>query len=282
MYKLFFTFYKMQLLSFVNGQKRKIYFTQKLIHSNVVNAFHSLHNMKNFLTARWANLIMANYEIDPEILKPYLPAGTELDYYHGKTFVSLVGFMFLHTKIFGVHIPGLGNFEEINLRFYVIRKENGVIKRGVVFINETVPYKAVAWLANVLYKEHYTAIPTKHNWLITNDNKQIDYYWRINNNWNFIKVNASSMKAPMKAGSIEEFIFEHYYGYTKVSEEKTEEYKIEHERWNINEIKSVEINCDFKAMYGNDFSHLSSKQPASIMIAEGSDIAVKWKRVKVM
>ncbi len=238
--------------------------------------------MINFLTAHWANLIMANYEIDPEILKPYLPAGTSLDYYHGKTFVSLVGFMFLRTKIFGIHIPGLGNFEEINLRFYVIRKENGVVKRGVVFINETVPYKAVAWLANVLYKEHYSAIPTKHNWFINDTEKQIDYHWRINNNWNFIKVNASSNHEPMQEDSIEEFIYQHYYGYTRVTAEKTEEYKIEHDRWMVNAVKSIEINCDFTAMYGKDFSHLAAQNPSSIMLAEGSNIAVKWKRVKVV
>lgn len=237
--------------------------------------------MKNFLTAQWSNLIMANYEIDPAILKPYLPAGTELDYYHGKTFVSLVGFMFLRTKIFGISIPSLGNFEEINLRFYVLRKENGIIKRGVVFINETVPSKIVAWIANVLYKEHYSVIPTKHSWLTGNDEKQIEYYWNADDEWNYLKVKASVLSQPMQQGSIEEFIFEHYFGYTKVSAKKTEEYKIEHARWLINEIKSVEITCDFKTMYGKDFRHLSSEKPSSIMLAEGSAIAVKWKRVKI-
>jgi uncharacterized protein len=235
----------------------------------------------NFLTARWENLIMANYEIDPAILQPWLPAGTELDYYHGKTYISLVGFMFVKSKLFGIPIPGLGTFEEVNLRFYVVRKDDGIIKRGVVFINETVPYKAVAWLANKLYKERYTAIPTKHSWQITPESKQVDYYWKIKNSWNHIKVDAAVENEAMVTGSIEEFIFEHYYGYTKVSNNSTEEYKVEHPRWNTNKINSANINCDFEEMYGKQFSHLTGKAPSSVMMAEGSAIAVKWKREKL-
>lgn len=237
--------------------------------------------MTNFLTARWENLVIVNYEIEPGILQPWLPAGTELDCYNGRTYVSLVGFMFIKSKIFGIPIPGLGTFEEVNLRFYVTRKDGGMIKRGVVFINETVPHKAIAWLANKLYKERYTAIPTKHSWRITIESKQVDYYWKIKNNWNYIKVNAAFGKEAIQPDSMEEFIFEHYYGYTKVSGVATEEYKIEHPRWNTNKINGVDINCDFEDMYGKSFSHLSGKAPSSVMLAEGSAIAVKWKREKL-
>ena len=97
-----------------------------------------------FLSARWENLIMANYAVPPEVLLPYLPKGVELDFYQDKTYVSLVGFMFKKTSLFSIPIPFLGTFEEINLRFYVKRVEKNSIKRGVVFINETVPYKMVA------------------------------------------------------------------------------------------------------------------------------------------
>ena len=130
--------------------------------------------MTTFLSASWRNLIMANYEVDPELLKPYLPKGVELDYYQDKCFVSLVGFLFKDTRIFKMPIPFWGNFEEINLRFYVVRKEAGKTKRGVVFINETVPNKIVAFIANKLYKEHYTTIPTKYNWLLDKNQKQIE------------------------------------------------------------------------------------------------------------
>ena len=164
----------------------------------------------NFLNAKWQNIIMANYEISPEYLLPFMPKGVELDYYQEKTFVSLVGFLFKNSTIFNVPIPFLGTFEEINLRFYVKRKAGNHIKRGVVFINETVPNKSVAFIANKLYKEHYTCIPTKHKWELTNENKIIEYQWHVNGFWNIIKINASTEKQKMKPGSMEEYIFEHY------------------------------------------------------------------------
>jgi hypothetical protein len=237
--------------------------------------------MSTFLNAKWRNLIMANYEIDAALLMPYLPKGVELDYYQGKCYVSLVGFLFENTRIFKIPIPFLGNFEEVNLRFYVVRKEAMVIKRGVVFINETVPNKIVAFIANKLYKEHYTAIPTKYNWQIDQVQKQIQYQWKVNKTWNSIKVNASTEKEKMKSGSFEEFIFEHYYGYTKVNENKSLEYKVEHPRWEINQIKDYQINCDFATFYGASFNVLNHAKPDSVMLAEGSDVRIKWKRNKI-
>ncbi|MEO9052956.1 MAG: DUF2071 domain-containing protein [Ginsengibacter sp.] len=231
-----------------------------------------------FLSARWENLIMANYEVKPEMLSAYLPHGVELDFYNNKTYVSLVGFMFIKTRLFNIPIPFLGTFEEINLRFYVKRVEGNTIKRGVVFINETVPYRIVAWLANKLYKEHYIAIPTKNTIAITSLAKKIRYEWKINKEWNHIAVNGVNIKEPMLPGSIEEFIFEHYYGYTKINEQQSIEYKVNHPRWQIHNVIDYTIHCDFKSMYGNDFSFLSHHQPDSVILAEGSPVTVKWKR----
>lgn len=236
--------------------------------------------MKTFLSAKWQNLIMVNYEIDPSILLPYLPKDVELDYFHGKTYISLVGFLFKNSSIFNIPIPSLGTFEEVNLRFYVVRKIGNEFRRGVVFINETVPNKIVAWVANQLYKEHYIAIPTTHNWNFTNGKKQIEYQWQVGSKWNSLKVIASDVKLKMAAGSIEEFIFEHYYGYTKVNPQQSIEYKIRHPSWKINPIDSCEIDCDFAAFYGDDFAVLNNTQPNSVMLAEGSDISVDWKRVR--
>jgi uncharacterized protein YqjF (DUF2071 family) len=235
--------------------------------------------MNTFLKAKWEHLIMANYEITPACLLPYLPNGVELDYFQGKAYVSLVGFLFKDTSIFNVPIPFFGTFEEVNLRFYVVRKIGNEYRRGVVFINETVPNKIVAWVANKLYKEHYTSIPTKHNWVLKGDLKEIQYQWKVQSKWNGIQVNASASSHKMVTGSIEEYIFEHYYGYTKVDDIQSIEYKINHPSWMINDIHDYKIECDFAAFYGNEFSVLNSAKPHSVMLAEGSGISVDWKRV---
>ena len=238
--------------------------------------------MAVFLKANWEHIIMANYEIEPEILSPYLPKGVSLDLYEGKAYISLVGFMFKNTKLFNIPIPVLGSFEEINLRFYVIRKEpDGKIKRGVVFINETIPYKIVAWIANKLYKEHYTVIPTKHKIRTTTTNQKIKFQWLLNEKWNSIYVEAATATEVMKENSLEKFIYEHYYGYTKINEQKTEEYQLQHPSWNVHKVNDFRINCDFEAMYGASFSVLNQTKPTAVFIAEGSSVKVNWKRTKI-
>jgi uncharacterized protein YqjF (DUF2071 family) len=234
--------------------------------------------IETFLCAQWENLIMVNYEVPPNLLIPYLPHGVELDDYNSKTFVSLVGFMFKKTRLFNVPIPFLGTFEEINLRFYVKRVEGQAIKRGVVFINETVPYKLVAWLANKLYKEHYISIPTRNNISINEHSKFIRYEWKIKNKWNYLSVNTSKVKDQMTPGSIEEFIFEHYFGYTRINSQQSQEYKVNHPRWQTNKLNNYTVDCDFLSMYGEDFAFLKDQLPHSVIIAEGSPVTVNWKR----
>ena len=231
-----------------------------------------------FLSARWENLIMANYEVDPGVLTPFLPHGVELDFYNNKTYVSLIGFMFKKTRLFKIPIPFLGTFEEINLRFYVKRIEGDTVKRGVVFINETVPYPLVAWLANRLYKEHYTAVPTKNSIVNTGSAKSIHYRWKKNKKWNHIAVHTDRENELMLPGSMEEFIFEHYYGYTKINNRLSQEYKVNHPRWRVNRVTAYDVDCDFTSMYGSSFSFLNHQQPAAVIVAEGSPVTVKWKR----
>lgn len=221
---------------------------------------------------------MANYLVDPKILVPYLPKGVELDFYDGKCFISLVGFLFKNTRIFQLPIPYLGTFEEINLRFYVKYKEGAEIKRGVVFINETVPYKLVAWVANKLYNEHYTAIPTRNRIYSSPNKKNVFYAWKVDQSWHSLEVNTDLKSEKMLPGSIEEFIFEHYYGYTKVSSEKTREYRVNHPQREIHNVLDYNIQCDFEAMYGSDFHFLNQLTPDSVIMASGSAVSVDWKR----
>ena len=131
---------------------------------------------KVFFTAQWRKLIMANYLVDPAILKKYIPAKTELDQWNGNYYVSLVGFMFQNTKVLGIHFPFHKNFDEFNLRFYVRYKEEGVWKRGVTFIKEIVPKNIVTFVANTLYRENYITLPIKHKITETKNEIYVKYF----------------------------------------------------------------------------------------------------------
>ncbi len=230
--------------------------------------------MKPFLSAEWRYLIMANYAFDPALLQPFLPAGTELDVFNQTNYVSLVGFLFDKTCLKGIPIPFHTRFEEVNLRFYVRRKENGVWKRGVVFVKEIVPKTAISLVANQLYGEHYQTMRMKHEWLINEKSLKINYSWKFGGQWQSMGVNAQNVKQPIEVGSEAEFITEHYWGYTQLSETITSEYEVRHPTWNVFPIENFEINCSFEPLYGAAFKPLDSMKPTSVLLADGSAIQV--------
>ena len=64
-----------------------------------------MNSKKPFLTAEWRHLAMLNYPVDREVLAPYIPAGTVLDTHQDVAYLSLIGFLFLKTKLLGLAIP---------------------------------------------------------------------------------------------------------------------------------------------------------------------------------
>lgn len=231
-----------------------------------------------FLTAEWKNLVMANYIVDPALLRPYLPDKTELDFFEGKCYVSLVGFMFMDTRLLGFKIPFHVNFEEVNLRFYVKYNDGGNWKRGTVFIKEIVPKPAISFIANTVYHEKYETKKMRHETVETEQELCLNYQWKHKDNWFTIQASAQKPARPMVAGSEEEFIAEHYWGYSKYNDKVTFEYNVQHPAWNVHDVKEYNIDCDFKALYGEAFAGLTNTKPNSVFVAEGSEIAVLKKR----
>ncbi|KAA3440071.1 YqjF family protein [Rufibacter hautae] len=229
---------------------------------------------KTFLTAEWRKLIMVNYAIDAQVLQKYLPPHTQLDLWNGTCYVSLIGFMFLNTKIKGIRIPFHTDFEEVNLRFYVKYPEAGVYKRGVVFIKEIVPKTAITLVANALYKEHYVTMPMQHSWDLREDALAIEYRWK-KQDWYRLGVVAQPTPQPLAPGSEEEFITEHYWGFTTRDEHTTTAYEVAHPRWEMYPVTEYQLSVDFTALYGPDFDFLNTASPRSVFLAEGSEILIK-------
>jgi uncharacterized protein len=229
--------------------------------------------MSTFLKAEWRKLVMANYAVDQNLLLPYLPAKTELDVWNNTCYVSLVGFQFIDTKVWGIKIPLHVNFEEVNLRFYVRYQHENEWRRGVVFIKEICPRAMVSFMANNLYNEHYHTMPMQHAWREDSDSIEVSYAWKLAR-WNSLKATGQNEKKPLEAGNEAEFILEHYWGYTKVSELETSEYKVEHPSWEIYPTKSYSVDVDFGNLYGSKFAFLSNEKPKSVFLVEGSEIKV--------
>ena len=231
-----------------------------------------------FLTAEWRHLAMLNYQVDPTILRHLVPAGTELDLWQNQAYVSVVGFLFLKTRVRGLLIPFHQNFEEVNLRFYVRHRGPEGWRRGVVFIRELVPRLAIALIARMVYNENYAAVPMSH--LIektpgmASKVRSVSYGWHSQKKENRILVQVQGEPQAMISGSEAEFIAEHYWGYTAQRDGSTMEYRVEHPPWRIWPAAHAELRCDVTACYGNSFSQYLEKPPASAFLAEGSAVSV--------
>lgn len=221
---------------------------------------------------------MLNYEIDPARLKPHVPAGTELDFWSGRTFVSVVGFYFQNIRVRGIPVPFHRHFEEVNLRFYVRRKTADGWRRGAVFIKELVPRRAIAWTARTFYNEPYLALPMSHRIEKIpgrpEEVKSAAYFWRFAGREHSLKLTTRGGAQPLVENSEAEFITEHYWGYTSQCDGSTLEYQVEHLRWRIWEAQTTEFQCDLAGLYGEPFCRPLNPAPASAFLAEGSAVKV--------
>jgi uncharacterized protein YqjF (DUF2071 family) len=229
--------------------------------------------LKPFLTANWRYLVMLNFAVDPRLLEPLAPPGTELDFHEGRTFLSVVGFLFLDTRVLGVPIPLHRDFEEVNLRFYVRRKKVDGWRRGVAFVQELVPRQAIAMIARTFYGEPYSALPMRHCLEHTEDRVLAEYQWRRGTRWETLAMTAIGDPQDSAQGSHEEFITEHYWGYT-ARRAGLSEYRVEHPRWRLWPAQTTRFEADVATLYGAQFVETLSAPPASAFIAEGSRVEV--------
>jgi len=235
--------------------------------------------MATFLTAEWRALAMLNYHVDPGVLQPLVPHGTELDTFAGQTFVSLVGFLFANTRVLGVPIPAHRTFEEVNLRFYVRRRVGSETRRAVTFIKELVPRPLIATVARLAYNEPYQSAPMRHTFDHVDETgtpRSVRYEWRVGPEWSGLQLEATGVGTEPRTGSEEEFITEHYWGYTRQRDGATVEYRVEHPRWRVWGASSSRVFGDLAAVYGETLGSIFSKPPTSAFIADGSPVRVGW------
>jgi uncharacterized protein len=232
-----------------------------------------------FLTAEWRDLVMLNYEVDPALLRDYVPRGVELDSFEGRTYVSLVGFRFLGTKLLGfLAVPFHTNFDEVNLRFYVRRREGAEQRRGVVFIRELVPRLAVAGLARFAYGEKYDSCPMQHEIVRTDAAILAAYEWQFAGQAFRLDAEASGTPDYVAENTLENFITEHYWGYSAQAERASVEYRVSHKRWRIWVAAKSGFEGDAAGLYGLGFGEILRRKPDSAFIAEGSPVVVHQGR----
>ncbi len=227
-----------------------------------------------FLTAQWRELAMLHYEIDPAVLAPDCPAGTEIATFEGRSFVSLVGFLFLETRVLDVPVPFHQKFEEVNLRFYVRRRVNGNWRRGVVFLREIVSSPILAFVARALYGERYLALPTRHRLETEGEETRATYGWTFESRESQLSVTVSGLARIPPPGSAEEFLVNQPWGYTRRGLSRTLEYRVDHTEWKIRNAVASGLDCDVERLYGKRFVDVLAGKPSLAFLADGSAATV--------
>lgn len=222
------------------------------------------------LTAAWLDLLMVNFVVEPARLAPLVPAGTELDTHQGVTYASLVAFRFVDTRVLGWKIPFHHRFEELNLRFYVRRQAGDELRRAVVFIREVVPRAAIALVARALYNEPYIARPMRHR--VGGDPPSVSYGWRVGGRWHTLSARARGSATVPGDDSVEAFITEHYWGYTRQRDGGTLEYRVQHPRWRVWQAE-LDPLPDLAPLYGAAWAEALNR-PVSVLLADGSPVSV--------
>ncbi len=243
-----------------------------------------------FLTAEWRHLVMASYAVPPGALAHLVPPGTELDFTDDRrTFISLIGFRFLDTRLLGgrVRVPCHVNFPEVNLRFYVRRRDPedaGRWRRGTVFIKEIVPLPAVAAVARLCYGEKYLARPMRCDLGGGDDARgpdRLEFRWRADGAWNVLRAACEPAEGwrASAPGSLEEWISEHYFGYSSRGAGRrtgTTEYGVEHPRWRVRPARECVAELPAAVpLYGEALAERLRGAPDHGFVAEGSPVLIR-------
>jgi uncharacterized protein YqjF (DUF2071 family) len=238
-----------------------------------------MNSQRRFLTAEWKNIIMLNYAVDPSLLVPFVPQGTELDTFEENLYLSLVGFEFNRSRVFGIPVPLHQSFEEVNLRFYVRRSS----RRGVVFIRELVPKYAVAGIARLAFNENYSCVAMSHRFEVCAQGGAVkaEYVWGLGPDRCLMRIEAEEPSFIPADGSLSQFITEHYWGFAKQSGGGCIEYEVQHPQWRVRNAKQAEFSGNVAHLYGKQIAQVLTRNPDSAFLVEGSPVTVfKGKKIR--
>lgn len=226
-----------------------------------------------FLTARWCNLILANYAVPDELLRPRLPPGCELDRRDGRCWASLVGFQFLDTRVLGVGWPGFRHFPEWNLRFYVTHEG----RRGVCFVREFVPSWLVATTARLLYNEPYRSARLTMDVADAPETLTATYTVRWGGKTHSLRAVGTKPAFRPDGGSVETWFKEHSWGYGTSRRGGLIRYEVSHPEWDVYPVREFAADVDWATLYGPEWGVMNRAEPGSVVLAVGSPVSVYGK-----
>lgn len=228
-----------------------------------------------FLTADWRDVVLVNYRVDPDLLRPHLPPGSVLDTPDeapDRHLVSLVAFTFANTRVHGIPIPGARTFGEVNVRFYARRAS----MRAAVFVREFVPVPAITIGARVLYRQPYRLARIRHDVERRRDAIVATTTFARGDTRGTIRVEADPVPRVADPASEEHFLKEHYWGFDRGWSGATYRYRVDHPVWWTFSVRTAETGLDPGMLIGGPWATVDWEAALhSVVLAEGSR-AIVW------
>ncbi len=101
----------------------------------------------------WESLVFVHWRVAADELRPYIPAGLDIEEFDGSAWLGIVPFRITGLRARGmVPLPGLSEFNELNVRTYV-RAGDG--KPGVWFFSLEATSRLAVWAARRQYRLPY-------------------------------------------------------------------------------------------------------------------------------
>ncbi|HUZ03116.1 MAG TPA: DUF2071 domain-containing protein [Thermomicrobiaceae bacterium] len=227
-----------------------------------------------FLTARWTNLVLANYRAPAELLRPHVPPGSELDTPDGTPdlyLVSVVAFRFSALRVLGLPLPTAQDFPEVNLRFYVRRGG----RRATVFLDEYVPTRAVVLGARLLYNQPYHLATISHRARVDADAITVETTFRRAAQRGEIRLRAANQPTTPDETSLEHFLKEHYWGFDRGRRGTSFRYRVDHPVWRTYPVEEQYVGIDPATLGDERWQGIDwGDQLHSVLFAEGSAVTV--------
>lgn len=80
----------------------------------------------------WYDFMLVHWRVDPDVIRPLVPAPLDLDLWDGGAYIGMVPFRMEHVRPpLGVDVPWVSSFLELNVRTYVRHGD----KAGVYFLS---------------------------------------------------------------------------------------------------------------------------------------------------
>lgn len=102
---------------------------------------------------RWESLLFLHWPVSPETVQATLPPGLRVDVFNGNAWLGVVPFSMRKVRpAYLPSVPGISNFQELNLRTYVIDARG---RPGVWFYSLETSHRLPVWIARRFFHLNY-------------------------------------------------------------------------------------------------------------------------------